>query len=380
MTSTKEKKICILTLFGTRPEVIKLAPVIHALEKRPDVFETLNVTSGQHKDILYPFIRQFRVRVDYDLALLQTNQLPIEICSRAISALTDLFSRKRPDMVLVQGDTTTALAGALTAFYLQIPVGHVEAGLRSGDENNPFPEEMNRRLITRLARYHFAATEDNAKTLGDEGIPMESIIISGNPVVDALRWSLNESRPSEATKKLLDSTSDKKLIVLTSHRRESFGDLMLERLSRIAAFIRRHEDVAMIFPVHPNPAVRETATRAFAGVPRAVLIDPLDYFDFIHLLFHSWLIVSDSGGVQEEAPTLKKPLLILRENTERPEAVESGVARLVGPSPQRLESMLEDIYQTGTWAEELQFINNPFGSGDAGQKIADAIESFLGTA
>jgi len=377
MNITNGNKYRILTLFGTRPEVIKLAPIIHALEERSEVFATINVTSGQHKDILYPFIKQFRLRVDEDLALHQPHQKPINVCSRAISALADLYERMKPDLVLVQGDTSTAFAGALTGFYLKIPVGHVEAGLRSGDKDNPFPEEMNRRLITRLARYHFAATGANAATLRNEGVAEEQIVISGNPVVDSLQWALRESRPSDSTRTLLQNISDKKLLVVTSHRRESFGGLMLERLRRIADFLRRHEDVSMIFPVHPNPVVQEAAQQAFQGVANADLIDPLDYFDFIHLLSRAWLIVSDSGGVQEEAPTLKKPLLILRENTERPEAVESGAARLVGPSPQKLAAMLEELYRKGTWVNELQSIHNPFGEGNAGKKIADAIESFL---
>ena len=320
----------ILTLFGTRPEVIKLAPVIQEFESYPDSFETVNVSSGQHTDLLHPFIGLFRIRIDHDLDVMETAQTPSGVCAKVLSSLQRILVQEQPDLILVQGDTTTAFAGALTGFYQGIPVGHVEAGLRSGNDLSPFPEEMNRRLITRLASYHFAATIHNRETLLSEGIPAEKIFVTGNPVVDSLNSIIENNSVSSAVEEIIKKFQDFKLIVLTTHRRESLGELMSANLSVLRKFVERHEEVVLIFPVHPNPSVRKTTKEILSEHPRLILIDPLSYCDFIGLLLHAWLIVSDSGGVQEECPTLKKPLLILRENTERPEVVASGAARLVG--------------------------------------------------
>lgn len=373
MTPSKKK---ILTLFGTRPEIIKLAPIIHELEEREGSFETINVSSTQHTDLLYPFVRLFGVKIDYDLKVMQSDQTPNKVCSRVLSAIEPILENESPDLLLVQGDTTTAMSGTLAAFHQGIPVGHVEAGLRTGNPLSPFPEEMNRRLITRVATYHFAATRQNRDTLISEGTPQDKIFVTGNPVVDSLKSILNhKSIPS--VKQKLKGLKTSKLIVLTTHRRESFEREMAGNLRVLRRFIEKHEEIALAFPVHPNPAVREHADAILSGHPRILLLEPLDYTDFIGLLSCAWLIVSDSGGVQEEAPTLGKPLLILRENTERPEAIESGVARLVGGDPNQLAVMLEEVYQDGIWIDKVKNIQNPFGNGTSGAQIVDIIANLF---
>jgi UDP-N-acetylglucosamine 2-epimerase (non-hydrolysing) len=280
-------------------------------------------------------------------------------------------------MILVQGDTTTAMSGALAGFHRRIPVAHVEAGLRTGDAYNPYPEEMNRRIITRLATYHFAATPRNRNTLLSEGVPHGSIFVTGNPVLDSLKTILERSATTPALEEMLKATKGLRRIIVTTHRRESFGEVMAENLRVLRSFIDRYEDIGLIFPVHPNPAVLGPATSILAGHPRIHLIQPLSYEHFIVLLSHAWLIVSDSGGIQEEAPTLGKPLLVLRKNTERPEAVESGVARLVGGSPERLGAMLEEVRRDGSWADEIRKVRNPFGQADSGKRIAQLIAKLL---
>jgi UDP-N-acetylglucosamine 2-epimerase (non-hydrolysing) len=367
----------ILTLFGTRPEIIKLAPVVRQLENRQHLFETVNVATGQHTDLLYPFAELFEIRIDHDLKVMRPGQTLNGLCSRILQSVEPILVDAKPDLLLVQGDTTTALAGALGAFNQRIPVGHIEAGLRSGDPANPFPEEMNRRLISRLATYHFAATPRNYHSLVVEGVPSQNIFITGNPVVDSVRDIQKRPVVSADLLNLIHSTEGKKRVVLTTHRRESFGELLAENLKVLRQFIDRREETALIFPVHPNPAVRGPATALLSGHERIQLIAPLNYVDFIALLNHAWLIVSDSGGIQEEAPTLGKPLLVLRETTERPEAIEAGVARLVGGRPGNLKRMLDAVYQDPTWVDGVSKIDNPFGNGDSGQLIVETIIQLL---
>jgi UDP-N-acetylglucosamine 2-epimerase (non-hydrolysing) len=368
----------ILTLFGTRPEVIKLAPVIQSLELSPGVFETVNVASAQHTDLLYPFCESLGVRIDHDLEVMRYDQSPHDVCARVLTSLESILTDLHPDLILVQGDTTTTLAGALAGFYSRIPVGHVEAGLRSGNPFSPFPEEMNRRVVSQLARYHFAATEHNRRTLLSEGVPDGAIFVTGNPVVDALKNILQRATSGREINGTLAATEGSRRIVLTTHRRESLGTVMQQNLEVLKDFVESVDDVSLIFPVHPNPSVVESARQVLAGHPRILLIDPLGYEDFIHLLAASWLIVSDSGGVQEEAPTLGKPVLILRENTERPEAVEAGVAKLVGGRPETLAAMLDDIQRDPSWIESVKETENPFGRGDSGRRIASIVAEIFG--
>ena len=367
----------VLTVFGTRPEAIKMAPVIRELEAPAKMIRTVNVTSTQHTDLLHPLIRLFDIRIDHDLRAMRPNQTPNQLCARVLSALDPVLRQEQPDLLLVQGDTTTAMAGALAGFHHQVPVAHVEAGLRSHDSRSPYPEEMNRRLITRLATYHFAATPANRDTLLAEGVADERIFVTGNPVVDSLKAILKLAPSAPAVDALLRATKGQRRIILTTHRRESFGAKMAGNLRVIRSFVERHGDVALIFPVHPNPSVAGAARAILSGHPRIHLIQPLTYHHFITLVTHAWLIVSDSGGLQEEAPTLGKPLLVLRENTERPEAMQSGIARLVGGTPERLATMLEEAAGEGSWADEVREIENPFGRGESGKLIAGILCDLL---
>jgi UDP-N-acetylglucosamine 2-epimerase (non-hydrolysing) len=271
----------------------------------------------------------------------------------------------------VQGDTTTAFAGAFAAFNRKIKIGHVEAGLRSGNVLSPFPEELNRRLISQVATFHFAATNKNRENLLSENVPEEQIFVTGNTVVDALHFILENKQPSRKIKNLIESTNGLKRILLTTHRRESFGEAMSENLLTLREFVENQSDVCLIFPVHPNPNVRAVTGEILANKERIFLLEPLDYIDFIALLKNAWLITSDSGGVQEEAPSLGKPLLVLRENTERPEAIESGVAKLVGSN---LSELLQENYRNETWINSVKEIDNPFGDGKAAQRIVEILE------
>ncbi len=368
MTTSQVKKVIVL--FGTRPEAIKLAPVILEL-KNNSAFETVVVSSSQHTDLLKPFLQIFNIKVDYDLQVMTDNQTPNSVCAKVLQGLDQIFDKEKPDLILVQGDTTTALAGALAAFNRRIAVGHVEAGLRSGNLYSPFPEEANRRLVSQIATFHFAATGQNGEVLEREGVAKEQIFLTGNPVVDALHFVLDHSKPSAQVAKLLEKTNHLKRILLTTHRRESFGDKMSGNLLELREFVLAQTDTCLIFPVHPNPNVRKITNQILAGTERIFLLEPLDYVDFTALMKKAWLIVSDSGGVQEEAPSLGKPLLVLRENTERPEAILAGVAKLVGENS--LSEMLRANYHDETWINSVRQTPNPFGDGKAARRIVEIL-------
>ena len=374
--TTTSSKHRVLTLFGTRPEVIKLAPVIRALEARPDRFAAVNVSSSQHTDLLHPLVRSFGLGLHHDLQVMQPNQTLSSLSARVLSALDPVLLAERPDVVMVQGDTTTALAGAMAAFHRGIPVGHVEAGLRSGDPTSPFPEEMNRRLITRVASWHFAATSDNRANLLAEGVPASRVFVTGNTVVDGLLAVLDGAVASAETAELLGKTQGQRRILLTTHRRESFGETMSGNLQVLRRFVAEHEDVCLIFPTHPNPSVSGPAREILGGLPRVHLVPPMAYEQFVVTMSRAWLIVSDSGGVQEEAPTLGKPLLVLRANTERPEAVAAGCARLVG-RPELLAAALDEAGRPDSWTHGVKAIRNPFGDGTAAAQIVAALAGEL---
>lgn len=365
----------VLVLFGTRPEAIKLAPVIHELRKR--FFQTLVVSSSQHRQLLTPFLSTLAIDVDFDLGVMKRNQSPNDVCSRVIGKLDKLLELERPDLILVQGDTTTTLAGALAGFNRKIPVGHVEAGLRSGNVLSPFPEEMNRKLVSQIASFHFAATEKNRRNLLAEEIPTEKIFVTGNPIVDAMKSMLRGLRPNAAIAGLIKKTEGQKRLLLTTHRRESFGPAMSANLKVIRDFVARRKNVCLFFPVHPNPNVKDVAREILGGQDRIHLLNPLDYPDFLAIMKSSWLIISDSGGVQEEAPSLGKPLLVIRENTERPEAIRSGVSKLVGNGPGTLKQLLEENYAVETWIKSVKEVENPFGDGRAASRIVKIIEEKL---
>ncbi len=372
--NTVSRRTKVLVLFGTRPEAIKLAPVIHELKRRS--FETVVVSSSQHKQLLKPFLASLTIEVEHDLAVMRRNQSPNAVCSRVIAKLEKILDIEQPDLILVQGDTTTTLAGAMAGFNRRIPVGHVEAGLRSGNIMSPFPEEMNRRLVSQIASFHFAATQDNRQNLLTEGVEDEKIFVTGNPVVDSLQFMLENLNVDPAISRLIKTTEGKKRILLTTHRRESFGAAMTKNLKVIREFIDRHEDVCLFFPVHPNPNVKNAAKEMLGGHDRIHLLAPLDYSNFLAVMKSVWLIVSDSGGVQEEAPSLGKPLLILRENTERPEAINSGVAKLVGNNG-GLGKLLKENYADDTWIRSVTKVRNPFGDGTSAASIVKVIEEKL---
>lgn len=367
----KNPQTKILVLFGTRPEAIKLAPVIFELKRRGDKFQTCVVSSSQHTDLLAPFLKIFNIETDEDLRVMTQNQTPNQVLARVLEKLDAVFEREKPDLILVQGDTTTALAGALAAFHRRVKIGHVEAGLRSGNAKSPFPEEMNRRLISQVADFHFAATARNRATLLSENVGKEKVFLTGNTVVGALKFILEKETASRKILDLLKKTEKFKRILLTTHRRENFGDFMRANLLDLKRFVARHTDVCILFPVHPNPSVREAATEILSHQNRIFLLEPVDYIDFITLMRASWLVVSDSGGVQEEAPSLGKPVLVLRENTERPEAVEAGVAKLAGGN---LAELLEENYRDESWIFSVKQILNPFGDGTSAKQIVGILE------
>lgn len=373
---TVDRRLKILVLFGTRPEAIKLAPVIHELKKK--FFQVVVVSSSQHKELLQPFLKMLEIEIDFDFQVMRKNQSLTQVCSKILMKLDKILAREKPDLILAQGDTTTTLAGALAGFNHKIPVGHVEAGLRSGNLQSPFPEEMNRRLVSQISSFHFAATEKNRANLLAEEISDEKIFVTGNPVVDSLRFILKNLKPSRQIEELLEKTAGKKKILLTTHRRESFGAAMGENLKVLRDFVESRNDVCLFFPVHPNPNVRKVTKEILSKSDCVFLLEPLDYNDFITLMKSAWLIVSDSGGVQEEAPSLGKPLLILRENTERPEAISAGVAKLVGGNPRKLKLMLEKNYAVESWIKSVKEVANPFGDGKAASRIVKIIEESFG--
>jgi UDP-N-acetylglucosamine 2-epimerase (non-hydrolysing) len=367
----------VLTVFGTRPEAVKLAPILDQLDARRGQFLSIKVLTSQHVELLQPFLEFFRIVPEYDLSVMRQTPSINGVVSRVIDGLDPVLHQVAPDLVLVQGDTGTALAAAMASFNRGIPVGHVEAGLRSGNRMSPFPEEMNRRLVSQLATYHFAPTEWNRKALLAEGIPESGIFVTGNPIVDALHQVLGKSQPSPMLLDVLQRVSGRRFIVVTTHRRENFGPVMFGNLTVLRDFIKRNPGIGLVFPVHPNPMVRQAAASVMEGVPGIILCDPLSYPDFLWLISKAWLVASDSGGIQEEAPSLGKPLLILRENTERPEAVACGVARLVGNDPAALSAALDEALEDDRWTRLTSRTQNPFGSGNSGQLIVDHISRIL---
>jgi UDP-N-acetylglucosamine 2-epimerase (non-hydrolysing) len=317
----------VLTVFGTRPEVIKLAPVICALKRR--CVDVIACASGQHRDMLDQMMEVFCLRPDCDLDVMRENQAPLEVAARIFAALVPVCERTRPDWLVVQGDTTTTFAAAWVSYHCRVPVAHVEAGLRTRDKFQPFPEEMNRRLTTVLTDLHFAPTTLAERNLLAEGIEANKIFVTGNPVVDAVEKILNE--PVKWDDPRLQNLEGR-VILVTAHRRESFGAPLDAICRGIVDLLRAHPDLTAVFPVHPNPAVRNVVTHILGGIPRMILTEPLSYPSFVRLMKRAELILSDSGGVQEEAPTVRTPVLVMRDVTERPEAVDSGWAQLVGTS------------------------------------------------
>jgi UDP-N-acetylglucosamine 2-epimerase (non-hydrolysing) len=361
-----------LFVFGTRPEAIKLCPLILHMRSRMAEFDIQTAVTGQHRDMLDPILEAFSVKPDYDLNLMQPGQTLTRTTSRMLASLEPVLTEARPDIVLVQGDTTSTLAGALSAFYAHIPVGHVEAGLRTGNFREPFPEEMNRVLATRLATLHFAATEAAAANLAAEGVSADAIAVTGNSGIDAVNFVRDRlAAGSLEGCRLGFLDGSRKLIVVTAHRRESFG----EGLANICQAMRKlaaREDVQIVWPVHRNPHVSGPVHAALSGFPSIHLIEPLSYVPFVDLMRRAAVLVTDSGGIQEEAPSLGKLVVVMRARTERPEGVEAGAARLAGTDEARIVSevsWLLDHPETMTAAAGMQ---NPYGDGRASGRIADA--------
>jgi UDP-N-acetylglucosamine 2-epimerase (non-hydrolysing) len=351
----------IMTVLGTRPEAIKLAPVIHEFERRPHTFHTVNVSSGQHRHLLRPLVSLFGLRLDYDLGLQLHNQQACDVSRHVLRSMLPILKHECPDLILVQGDTSTAVGAAAAGSLMQIPVGHIEAGLRSGDETKPFPEEIHRKRIAELASYHFAPTPDNRRNLLSEGISDSRIFVTGNTVIDSLLQILRRNQSSQPIDQIIAETAHLKRIVLTMHRRENIPQLK-ETFLVLRRFLIANEDLCLLFPMHPNPAVRRAAP-VLRGEPRVRLLKPLAYPEFIRLLCHAWIVVTDSGGIQEEAPTLGKTVLLFREKTERPEALATGFVKIIGDSPDSLRHALENLKTSNAASTQPAVHANPFGSG-----------------
>lgn len=365
-----------MIIAGTRPELIKVAPVLSQL-RRDERLRAVMVSTAQQADLLPAFLGLLDRNVDYRLDVMSAGQSLNALLSKTIAALDPIIEEVRPDLVVVQGDTTSALAGALAARMRSVPVAHIEAGLRTGDPENPFPEESNRRLISHVATLHCAPTGRNREQLLREGIALEDIVVTGNPVVTSMRNAIQMSQASPQLDALREKLEGLKPVVLTTHRRESFGTTLDRNLRTLRAFVMAHPDTALVVPVHPNPAVKQNVERILSDTERVFLIEPLDYVSFLRLLQAAWLIVSDSGGVQEEVASLGKPLLVLRKVTERPEAVELGVAKLAGERPGQLEELLNDCESLRTWIDSIKPSANPFGDHDSAERVAQALIEFL---
>ncbi|MDN2488425.1 non-hydrolyzing UDP-N-acetylglucosamine 2-epimerase [Kosakonia sacchari] len=369
----------VLTVFGTRPEAIKMAPLVHALAKDPD-FEARVCVTAQHREMLDQVLTLFSIVPDYDLNIMRPGQGLTEITCGILEGLKPILESFRPDVVLVHGDTTTTIAASLAAFYQRIPVGHVEAGLRTGDLSSPWPEEANRTLTGHLAMYHFAPTENSRLNLRRENVADNRIFVTGNTVIDALFWVRdsvmnNPSRYEELAARYPFLDRGKKLILVTGHRRESFGLGFEQICHALADIAAQHDDVQIVYPVHLNPNVSEPVNRILGHVENVTLIEPQDYLPFLWLMNHAWLILTDSGGIQEEAPSLGKPVLVMRDTTERPEAVDAGTVKLVGTDRQRIvEEVSHLLHDNDAW-QAMSRAHNPYGDGLACGRILHALKN-----
>ncbi len=368
-------KIKVLTIIGTRPEAIKLAPVVLELKRRQDLFDFPVCITAQHREMLDQPLGLFGIAPDYDLDIMSPRQTLAQVTARAMEGLDDVVSQEKPDVILVQGDTTTAFCGALTGYYHQIKIGHVEAGLRTGNKYAPFPEEINRCLVGRIADLHFAPTEQARQTLLNEGIANSSVFVTGNTVIDALLWVRDRVRaaPPELPKGLLEATTGQQIILVTGHRRESFGDGFDNICLAIREIADRFVNVKFVYPVHLNPNVREPVNRILGGHPRIHLIEPLSYGPFVWLMDRAIIVLTDSGGVQEEAPSLGKPVLVMRETTERPEGISAGNALLVGVQRERIVEGLSQLLLDPVRCAMMAGVNNPYGDGQAAERIVDIL-------
>jgi len=366
----------VLVLFGTRPEVIKLAPVVRELRRYPGQFFTRIVSTGQHREMVQQALDAFELKLDVQLDAMSTAKSLGTLTAKLFADLDQLLEAEAPDWLIVQGDTTSAMVGAMSAFYRRIRVGHVEAGLRTYDRWSPFPEEINRTVITHVSDLNFAPTETSASNLRNAGVPEEAIHVTGNTAVDALLWAtkqLSDRRSSSIDQGLVRFTDGKRLVLVTSHRRESFGDGLESICQALIGTVERYPDAVIVYPVHLNPNVRNAVYRLLSGHPRVKLVEPLDYLTLVWLMQRSYCIFTDSGGIQEEAPSLDKPVLIMRDRTERPEVVEAGCARLVGTKAKTILAGARDIFENPAAYQAMARAKNPFGDGYASARIAKVL-------
>lgn len=376
----------ILLVFGTRPEAIKMAPLVKKLQEKPEDFQTVVCVTGQHREMLDQVLRLFEITPDYDLNIMKPNQDLYDITSRILLGMRDVLREVQPDIVLVHGDTTTSTAAALAAFYQQIPVGHVEAGLRTGNIYSPWPEEMNRLITGRITTHHFSPTPLAEQNLLKEGVKPEQIVVTGNTVIDALQMVVGKLREdtmlaTEVANRVRQMGYDtsrldgaKRMVLITGHRRENFGEGFLNICHAIKNLAAKYKDVDFVYPMHLNPNVRKPVLEILGeGAENVYLIEPLDYLPFVYMMQQSTLILTDSGGVQEEAPGLGKPVLVMRDTTERPEAVEAGTVLLVGTNREKIEQGVSQLLDDAEMYRRMSEAVNPYGDGEACARIAEAL-------
>ena len=359
-------KIKVMTVFGTRPEAIKMAPLVKELKSRPEI-EQITCVTAQHRQMLDQVLETFHIVPEYDLDIMKQGQTLNEVVQRVLGSIGEVLEKERPDIVLVHGDTTTTFAGALAAYHSQIAIGHVEAGLRTWNKYSPFPEEMNRQMVGCLADMHFAPTEVSAKNLRDEGKKEENIYITGNTAIDAMATTVDENYENP----IFDWIGDDRMILLTAHRRENLGEPMYHIFRAIKRIVDEFADVKVVYPIHMNPKVRQIAKEVFDDCDRVRLIEPLEVFDFHNFQNKSYLIMTDSGGIQEEAPSLGKPVLVLRDTTERPEGIKAG--KLTGTDEEVIYNETKKLLSDKEAYHAMSHASNPYGDGHASERIADAI-------
>ena len=359
--------IKVMAVFGTRPEAIKMAPVVLELKKHVHSVETIVAVTAQHRQMLDQVLHLFKIKPDYDLDIMAQGQTLFDITSRAMMGLKEVLEREKPDLVLVHGDTTTTFAGALASYYEQVPVGHVEAGLRTGDIYSPFPEEMNRKLTGSIAAFHFAPTMRAKENLLRENVNERSVYVTGNTVIDALMKTVRHDYD------FADDFEHRRVILLTTHRRENLGEPMRHIYRALRSIVNEIDDTEIVFPVHRNPLVRKVVNEELAGLDRIHLIEPLDYEPFANLMSRSYLVLTDSGGIQEEAPSLGKPVLVLRNTTERPEAVKAGTVALIGTEKDVVYNMTKHLLTDAAAYSAMSNAVNPYGDGKSSERIVQAI-------
>lgn len=360
--------IKVMTIFGTRPEAIKMAPLVKELEKRKEI-ESIVCVTAQHREMLDQVLKVFDIKPDYDLNIMKQGQTLSEITSRVLLGIEEVIKEVKPNIILVHGDTTTTFAGALAAFYNNIDIGHVEAGLRTWNKYSPFPEEMNRQMVDCMTDMYFAPTEVSKNNLLKQGINEEKIYITGNTAIDAMKYTVNDNYYNE----VFDWVGEDKLILLTAHRRENLGEPMRNIFNAVKRLVIEVPNIKVVYPIHLNPKVREVANEIFGGIERIKLIEPLEVFDFHNFIKKSYLILTDSGGIQEEAPFLGKPVLVLRDTTERPEGISAGTLKLVGTDENNIYNETIKLLLDNNEYLKMSKANNPYGDGFASQKIVDEI-------